>query len=507
MTLNCKRPLALIILDGWGVSPHREGNALAMANTPCYDELCRTYPSTTLAASGTAVGLPAGEPGNAESGHRTIGAGRIVETEAATIANAVSTGDFLKNDVLRSALSRAGADGKVVHFVGLLGDGGVHSSQETLFALLRMARLAGVRDAFVHGILDGRDVQPRTADIYVDALQIKMADIGIGQIASLCGRFYAMDGSEHWERTARAYTMLVHGEGERGFDPVTAIRASFLRGITDEFISPIVIERGGDEPVATIREADLVIFFNHKGDAMKQLVRSIAVPDRATPKPRPEVICLTEYDASFDLPVAFRSAGGGSFLSDVLQREGVRNYRITETSRSTHVSTFFNGSGMADPAFERHLFLQPPVRDSFEAGPESRSFKIADAVIRGLGADSDGVFVVNMPAPAMVADSGNLERTVESVQFVDTCLGGVLEKLREVNGIALVTASHTGCERIAASGGSAAPNPVPLHLVDAASPHGGLMSGGSLADIAPTMLGLKGIEKPAEMAGSDLRIL
>lgn len=508
MTLNSKRPLALIILDGWGVSPDRGGNAIALAHTPYYDEIRERFPSTTLAVSGVSVGLPAGEPGNAEIGHRIIGAGRAVQTEAARIASAVATGKFLTDERLRPAIAKAAAERRAIHFIGLLGDGGVHSSQETLFALLRMAKLAGASNAFVHAILDGRDVRPRTADVYVDALEIKMADIGLGTVASLCGRFYGMDTSEHWERTARAYTMLVHGEGERGFDAVTAIRASFLRGISDEFISPIVIETRADEPVATIKDGDLVIFFNHRADGMRQLVRSLAVPDPASPKPRVETVCMTEYDPAFGLPVAFEQVNGGSFLSDIFDLRRIKNYRITETSRAAHLSTIFNGRSSANTDLERRVFLQTAGPETLETDPESKSFKITDTVIRGLNTVGEGVFIMNLPAAALLAETGNFDKTAESVQFVDTCLGGVIEKVIEMNGVAVVTASHSGCESIAARNGSRnEPAPVPFHVIDPENTHKRLASGGSLADVAPTMLGILGIEQPPEMTGRDLRTL
>src|SRR5688572_18413984 len=302
---NNLRPLALIILDGWGVSSELQGNAIAAAHTPCYDELRSRFPFTALAVPAVPTGRFLSAESRSELGHRTIGAGREVETEPVRIEKAIRSGEFLRNEVLLSAFRSAVENGKSVHLVGLLSDGGVHSSQETLFALLRMAKMTGVDEAYVHGILDGRDVRPRTADVYVDALEIKMADIGIGKIASLCGRFYGMDNGQNWERTARAYTMVVHGEGERGFDAVTAIRASFLRGISDEFIAPIVIEKDIDLPVATVKEGDTVIFFNHNAEPMHQLVRSIAVPDAASVKPRINAVCLTEYDPTFGLPAAF----------------------------------------------------------------------------------------------------------------------------------------------------------------------------------------------------------
>ncbi len=506
MSSKNTRPLALIILDGWGVSPSSDGNAIARAHTPFYDELCKLCPSTLLTVPGLARGTPIGGSAAAEIGHRTIGAGRSIQTDAERVSNAVSSGEILRNEVLRPAFVRAAAGGRAVHFLGLLSDGGVNSSQDSLFALLRMAKLAGVSEAYVHAILDGRDVPPRTADVYVEALEVKLADVGLGRIASLCGRFYAMDSSQHWERTARAYTMLVHGEGERSSDAVAAVRASFLRGISDEFISPLVIEKAADEPVATIKDNDLVIFFNHREEGMRQLVRSLAVPDETSTGPNIEAVCLTEYDPAFALPVAFRREKGSNFLGDVLAAERIRNFRVTETSRAEHVTAYFNGSARADTDIERHIFLQTARPEAIRAEPESRSFKVADTVIRGLDAATDGVFVMNFPASALLAEAGDLEKTIESVQFIDTCLGGVVEKIRSLNGVAVITASHSGCEQI---GNDVAVNldthPVPLHFIDPQMPHLRLASGGSLADVAPTILASLGIAKPAEMTGTDLR--
>ncbi len=509
MSSKNTRPLALIILDGWGVSPSSDGNAVARAHTPFYDELCKFCPSTLLAVPGLTRGTPIGGSAAAEIGHRTIGAGRPIQTDAERVSNAVSSGEILRNEVLRSAFVRAAAGGKAVHFLGLLSDGGVHSSQDSLFALLRMAKLAGVSEAYVHAILDGRDVPPRTADVYVEALEVKLADVGLGRIASLCGRFYAMDSSQHWERTARVYTMLVLGEGERSADAVAAVRASFLRGISDEFISPLVIERAGGEPVATIKDGDLVVFFNHRDEGMRQIVRSVAVPDQNSTGPRVDAVCLTEYDPAFGLPVAF-GREAGSFLNDVLTAERIRNFRITETSRSEHISTFFNGNSVAEADMERHVFLGPSGhgREGIDVGPESRSFKVADTAIRGLEAAADGVFVLNFPASAVLAETGDLEKTIESVQFIDTCLGGVVAKVRSMGGVSVITASHSGCERIGVDTAvNDGPCRVPLHIVDPGSPHTRLASEGSLADVAPTILGSLGIAPPADMIGTDLRLM
>ncbi|HMQ03718.1 MAG TPA: 2,3-bisphosphoglycerate-independent phosphoglycerate mutase [Pyrinomonadaceae bacterium] len=509
MSYQTRPPLALIILDGWGISGTSAGNALAQAHTPYYNEICRRFPSCALQASGESVGLPTHTPGNAEVGHRTIGAGRVVKTTRAHLEESLANGEFARNRVLESAIKNAAARGTAVHLVGLLSDGGVHSSPESLFALLRMAKAAGVKEVFVHAILDGRDVDQRTADIYVEALEIKMVDIGIGKISTLCGRFYSMDEGGKWERTARAFTMMVHGEGERSFDAATAIRASFLRGISDEFIAPIVIESSAGQPLGVIREGDVVIFFNHVAAPMRQLVRSLAVSDAATPKPKVEAVCMTEYDPAFGLPFAIAEEAGQNLFPHVLDHCGIKNYRITESVRASHVSAVFNGGDGTASSLETDIFVQT-VQESLLSEPESRSFKIADAAIESIAADPSGIFIVNLPAADLLAAYGSIEKTVEAVQFVDTCLGGLVEKIVETNGVALITSSHSGCEDLngvgrgpVGAGGSM--NPVPLHLVHSQEPTRSL-SDGSLTDVAPTMLGILGLKIPAEMSGRDLRL-
>ncbi|HEX6127058.1 MAG TPA: 2,3-bisphosphoglycerate-independent phosphoglycerate mutase [Pyrinomonadaceae bacterium] len=511
MTTANQRPLALIILDGWGVSSQTEGNAIALAHTPYYDEICSRYPRTSLASAGERVGLAATSPGSAEAGHLNIGAGRVVQTDIAKVAKSVRSGEFARNPVLQPTMAKAAASGKPVHLIGLLSDGGVHSSPENLYALLRMAKQEGVSDVFVHGILDGRDVPPRTADVHVEALEIKMADIGIGKIATLCGRFFAMDSSENWERTARAFTMLVHAEGERARDPLTAIRNSFLRGIGDEFIAPIVIEKDTGVPVATVRNGDVVVFFNHRADTMRQLTRSLAVPEIGSPSAKPAIdaVCLTEYDHSFDLPVAFAPATEGNVLGQVFANGKIANYRIAGADRFPHVTHFFNAGSDPSP-FECDSNVELPASQHRETEPEMESFKVADRALQYLTTDEPSVFVVNFSASAIAAETGNLQHTIEAVQYVDTCLGGVIERVREAGGVSIVTSSYAGCERmIDATGGPdrfASDNPVPLHIIDDSGTGIQLRSDGSLCDVAPTILGMLGLEKPSEMTGSDLRI-
>lgn len=509
-----RRPLALIIIDGWGYSSRREGNAIALAHTPYYDEISTKYPKTLLEAAGNRVGLPDGAIGSSEVGHLNIGAGRVVQTEIAKIRKALRTGDFFENKVLLKAFQKVKENNSSLHLIGLLSDGDVHSSQENLFALLRLAKRIGLEKVFIHAILDGSDVMPRTADVYIEALEIKMADIGIGKLASLCGRYYGMDRELNWERTARAFTMLVHAEGERSFDAVSAIRGSFLRGINDDFIQPVVLEEKPGVPIATIKDGDGVVFFNHRADGMRQLVKSISVADADSPsmiaKPKVETVCLVEYDRTFGLPVAFPLEEEKNVLAQIFAQNGVLNCRLTETEKYAHVTYFFNGGVESEHPCEQRVLIPSPKISAYETQPEMACFKVTDKLLRGLEAGENDVFIVNLAAADLVAHSGNLNKTIEAVQFIDTCLGGILQKVREVNGVALITSSHGNCEEMinfdnGKVNNSQTKNPVPFHLVDESVNGLKLRTDGALEDIAPTILGLLGIEKPEEMTGSDLR--
>lgn len=505
-----QRPLALVILDGWGYAPRTEGNAIAIAHTPFYDEICRRYPMTTLAAAGESIGQAADSPGNAEIGHLNLGTGRVAQTDLSRIRSAISSGEFLQNPVLERALKKAKESNSAIHLIGLLSDGGVHSSMESLFAILRMAKLHGLEKVYIHCILDGLDVPARTADVYVEALEIKLADIGVGKIATLCGRFFAMDANENWERTARTFTMLVHAEGERTRDAVTSIRNSFLRGIADEFIAPIVVERAPEVPMTTVNSGDLVIFFNHRAETMRQLVRSLCLAGGAGAKPSVDTVCMTEYDRSFNLPAAFRQEPEKNALVSVLSAHQIPSVKITETARLPHLTRLFDGGADSPQQFEEEvLHTTAPAADLW---PESQSFKITDTFVSGLEATGNGVFVINLPAADMAAESGVLNRAVAAIRYMDTCLGGICETAREAGGIVLITSSHGSCEEIAdvANGETqtaSTANRVPLHIIDPLSPAPHLRENGSLADVAPTILGILGIEKPEEMTGSDLRVL
>lgn len=508
-----KRPVALVILDGWGYAPRTEGNAIAIAHTPFYDEIARIYPMTTLTASGASVGLADEQPGNAEVGHLNIGTGRVAQTEISRIKNAVMSGEFLDNEVLKNAFSKAKVDDSAVHVIGLLSDGGVHSSTENLFAIVRLAKLQGLKKVYIHCILDGLDVPQRTADVYVEALEIKLADIGVGEIATLCGRFFAMDSGKNWERTARAFTMLVHAEGERSREAVGAIRNSFLRGISDEFISPIVIESSFDTPVATVKNSDLVVFFNHRADGMRQLVRSLCVPDESiSVKPLVETVCLTDYDRSFNLRSAFSHVPEKSTLTEVLSNNEILNFKITETLRFQHVTNFFDGGADVQQQTEQQILVPGTRAGAADHHPESQSFKITDKLLRSIKSAPNGVFVANIPAADLMAETGDVEKTIAAIQFIDTCIGGICDKVTRAGGVVLITSTHGNCEEMlhfdsGEASFSSTANPVPFHYVDENTNGLKLREDGSLSDIAPTILGILGIEKPPEMTGSDLRML
>ncbi|HUF02555.1 MAG TPA: 2,3-bisphosphoglycerate-independent phosphoglycerate mutase [Aridibacter sp.] len=509
-----RKPLALVILDGWGYSPSRKGNAIALAHTPNYDRICAEFPSTILAAAGERVGLANGAAGDSEIGHLIIGTGRIVKGIERKIIAAINDGAFFDNAALNAAYDSANARGSAIHLVGLVSDGGVHSTLDSLFALLRLAGKKGITEnVFIHAILDGKDVAQRTANIYIEMLGIKLAEIGIGRIATLCGRHYAMDSSQNWDRTVRAFTMLVHSEGEPASDPVEAIHGSFLRGISDEFIQPVIMENGNGEPLGKVRDGDSVIFFNHRPEGMRQLVRALAVSDFGEGgfgKPKIAAVCLTQYDEKFELPVAFEDSERAEGLARVFADNGIYNCRVSEAERFRYVTQFFNGgSGGKHPCEQR---IAVPTRpDPAREAPEMGSFKVTDRLLRGLDAGENEVFVVNLSAADIVAHSGNLERTVEAVQFVDTCLGGIVGKVLEVGGTAIVTADHGNIEQmIDPRTGKPDPhhtsNPVPFHLItsDPSSYH--FRDNGALEDIAPTMLALLGLDRPEEMTGRDLRL-
>lgn len=511
---NKSGPLALIIIDGWGYSPNREGNAIALAATPYYDELTNIYPHTLLEAHGSRVGLPAGIMGNSEVGHLNIGAGRVIRMDVSRIDHAIQTREFFSNPVLVAAMDDVKVRDKALHLMGLLSDGQVHSSQEHLYALLRMAKQRGLQRVFVHCFLDGRDTPPDSAAGYVASLQSRTQEIGCGQIATVVGRYYAMDRDKRWERTRRGYDLLVHGVGEHAKDPVAAIKHSYERGITDEFVEPIVIFDANDQPVAKVQQGDGVIFFNFRPDRARQITRALAVPDfdefPVGDRPRIDFVCFSVYDATFPVPAAFPLQQHKNVLAEVWAGLCVRNYRLAETEKYAHVTYFFNGGVEREYNCENRLLVPSPKIATYDLQPEMSAFKVTDKVLRGIEEGETDVFVVNFANPDMVGHTGKLAETIQACHYVDTCLGWITKAIRQARGISLITADHGNAEQMIdpKTGGPHTAhtiNPVPFHLIDEAARGLKLREGGALEDVAPTVLGLIGIDKPGEMTGRDLR--
>jgi len=507
-------PLALIVLDGFGYRAEREGNAIALAKMPYYHELLEKYPHTLIEASGECVGLPPGVMGNSNVGHFCLGAGRVVLTDIERINHAIKSGEFFHNPALNAAMENATKHDRALHLMGLLSDGLVHSSQEHAYALLQMAKDREVRRVFVHCFLDGRDTPPSSAEKYVAAMQNKCREFGVGEIATVVGRYYAMDRDKHWERTERAYRLLVHGEGLRTNDPLAAIRQSYEHDVTDEFIEPMVVVRDGGEPVTTIHDGDSVIFFNFRADRARQITAALAVPGfDAFPTPqRPPVhlVCFAVYDKNYPLPVAFPPARPTNVLAEVFAGLGVRNFRLAETEKYAHVTYFFNGGVEQEFPFEKRLLIPSPRVATYDLVPEMSAFKITDKLLRAIEGNEADVFIVNFANPDMVGHTGMLDKTIEACQYVDTCLGWITKAMRTARGTTLITADHGNAEQMldlktGQPHTAHTSNPVPFHLIDEDSYGVKLREGGALEDVAPTMLGLLGIEKPEEMTGRDLR--
>ena len=510
MSHHTKTPLALIVIDGFGYSPQREGNAIALAETPFYDEIFEKYPRTLLEASGARVGLPAGVMGNSEVGHLNIGAGRAIRMDVSRIDYAIETGEILANPVLNATMDAA--KNSSLHFIGLLSDGQVHSSQTHLYALLKMAKARGVNRIFVHAFLDGRDTAQKSAEGYLRKLQGVIDEIGAGEIASLCGRFYAMDRDKRWPRTEKAFDLLTKAEGFRAADPIQAVQTFYERGITDEFIGPIVIEKNG-RPTATINDGDAVICFNYRPDRVRQITAALTQSDFAEPfaavKPQINYACLTQYDKTFNLPIAFAQIKHDNVLANVFDRENIRNYRFAETEKYPHVTYFFNGGIEQEYICENRLLVPSPKVETYDLLPEMSAFKLTDKILRQIEQHETDVFIINFANCDMVGHSGRLDKTIEAVQYVDTCLGWITEGIRAAGGTSIVTADHGNCEmmidpKTGEPHTAHTTNLVPLHLVGQGFIGQKLREDGALSDIAPTILGLLDVAVPAEMTGRSL---
>jgi 2,3-bisphosphoglycerate-independent phosphoglycerate mutase len=531
------KPLVLIILDGWGYRADTKANAIAMARKPTYDRLLREYPNTLIHTSGPFVGLPEGQMGNSEVGHLNIGAGRIVHMDITRLDLMIQNGEFFSHPVLVEAMKNARASARKLHLFGLVSDGGVHSRQEHLYALLKMARQQGVERVFVHAFMDGRDTLPTNGAGYLEQLQQKMREYNCGKIATVNGRYYAMDRDRRWERIAKAFGAMVDGKAEGGTyaDAVQGMKESYNKGVTDEFVVPFVCtdkdkdNRG--EPVARITDDDSCICFNFRADRVRQITRALcrnsglnekggsdlpgaadldaAIPRERAPK-NLKYVCMTRYDKNFSLPVVIPPESMANILANVMGNLNMRNLRVAETEKYAHVTYFFNGGvEQPFPGEERVLVPSPKVA-TYDLKPEMSAAGIAEAVVKATNDSAFDVMVVNFANADMVGHSGKIEPTIKAVETVDACLGQIEKAVRAKGGAILITADHGNAEMMIdpETGGphtAHTTNPVPFIVVAEDAKQYTLKPNGSLRDISPTILGMLGITEPKEMTGSDLR--
>ena len=501
-----KKPVMLMILDGWGVAPASDVNAATLAQTPNLDRYFKEFPHTTLEASGMEVGLPEGQIGNSEVGHLNIGAGRIIYQSLTRITKAIKDGDFFTNEVLCACMDKTKNAGKALHLMGLLSDGGVHSNINHLIALLEMAKARGLEKVYVHAFLDGRDVPPKSAVGFIKQLQDAIAELEFGKIATVMGRYYAMDRDNRWDRLEKAYKTLVLGEGKLVTDPVQGVEASYEAGVTDEFVEPMVVE-GVD---AKITSGDGIIFFNFRPDRARQITRALndaEFPHFERPASALPVnfVCMTQYDATIDAPVAYPPEEYNDTLGEVLAKEGKHQLRIAETEKYAHVTFFFNG-GVEEPNLnEERVLINSPKVATYNLQPEMSAYDVTNALMAELDKDKFDVIVLNYANPDMVGHTGVLSAAIKAMEAVDECVGKVVDKVLSLGGSVCITADHGNLEKMAEADGTPhtahTTNVVPFIL---ASNKEHKLHSGVLADIAPTMLELLNIEKPAVMTGSSL---
>ncbi|MDI3482070.1 MAG: 2,3-bisphosphoglycerate-independent phosphoglycerate mutase [Tepidanaerobacteraceae bacterium] len=507
-----KKPLMLMILDGWGINENAEGNAILKAKTPNYDKLMRHYPNTTLQASGLSVGLPEGQMGNSEVGHLNLGAGRVVYQEFTRISEDIRTGGFFKNPVLLKAMDNASKNGTSLHLMGLLSDGGVHSHIDHLLALLKMAKQQGLTRVYVHAFLDGRDVPPANAEIYIKRLEKEIDELGIGEIATIAGRYYAMDRDKRWDRTEKAYNAIVLGEGIKAKDALTALENSYSRQETDEFVVPTVITDKEGNPKATVKEKDSVIFFNFRPDRARQLTHAFCNEDfegfkRKSGFLKVYYVCMTQYDVKLkNAQVAYKPQSLEKIFAEVISKKGLKQLRIAETEKYAHVTFFFNGGVEKSHPGEDRILIPSPKVATYDLKPEMSAYEVTDKVIEKIGEELYDVIILNYANSDMVGHTGIFEAAVKAVEAVDECIGKVVEAIRAKGGTVIITADHGNAEQMVdydtgEPHTAHTSNPVPFILV---SDRPYRLHPGKLADVAPTMLELLGIEKPEEMTGESL---
>jgi 2,3-bisphosphoglycerate-independent phosphoglycerate mutase len=506
------KPLVLIIRDGWGVrdedpeSARLHGNAVLLARLPVLDRLLATYPHSLLQAAGEAVGLPPGQMGNSEVGHQNLGAGRVTYQDLMRISVAVRDRSFFRNRVLLEIMSEVRQSGRRLHLMGLLSDGGVHSHNTHLYALLEMAKLQQLRSdqVVVHPIMDGRDTPPRSGAGYLEQLEQQIGEIGVGNIGTVIGRYYSMDRDNRWERTDRAYAAYVKGQGAAAHSAAEAIEASYAADVTDEFVEPAVIVDDGGRPVGCVQDGDGIIFFNFRPDRARQITRAFTVGE-----PKVLYVCMTEYDSTFRTPVAFPPEIVENPLGEVVAAAGLRQLRIAETEKYAHVTYFFNGG--RENAFEhedRALIPSQKVA-TYDLHPAMSAEGITEDLLQRLsgGESPYDLVVLNFANADMVGHTGILPATIEALEVVDACVGRIVERVRELGGVTLITGDHGNAEQMIDDDGGPLTahtiNPVHLIVVDDER-RGAPLQDGIFADVAPTVLGVLGLKAPPEMTGHSL---
>ena len=501
-----KKPVLLMILDGWGIAPASSSNAATLARTPNLDKYFANYPHTQLEASGLEVGLPAGQIGNSEVGHLNIGSGRIIYQSLTRISKSIADGDFFTNPVLVKVMNEVKASGKALHLLGLLSDGGVHSHITHIIALLEMAQKHGLTKVYVHAFLDGRDVPPQSALTYVEQLEAAMDKIGVGKIATVSGRYYAMDRDKRWERLAKAYATVAQGDGPRAASATAGIEASYEAGVTDEFVVPFTIE-GVD---GRISAGDGVIFANFRPDRAREITRAIIDEDfpyfERPASARPvHFACMAQYDATIAAPVAYPPESIDDTLGQVLAQRGLRQLRIAETGKYAHVTFFFNG-GVEEPnQNEERILIPSPKVATYDLQPEMSAEEVTQALLAELDKDKFDVVILNFANPDMVGHTGVLEAAIKAMEKVDNCVGRVVERVLALDGSVCICADHGNLEKMAEPDGEPntahTTNPVPFLLISKEKHE---LHQGILADIAPTMLELLHIPQPKAMTGKSL---
>jgi 2,3-bisphosphoglycerate-independent phosphoglycerate mutase len=503
----------LIVLDGFGERPERDGNAIRLAQTPSFDALYRDFPHTLVHTSGLAVGLPDGQMGNSEVGHMNMGSGRIVYQDLTRINKAISDGDFFENRALVDAIDKARAGGKALHLMGLTSPGGVHSSLEHAYAIVELCKRRGLEKVYWHAFLDGRDTPPKSAAGFLRDVAAQLRQIGVGRIATVVGRYWAMDRDNRWDRVEKAYRLLTRGEGERSADPAAAVEKRYAEGETDEFIKPIIVA-AGDEGGATIGDGDAVVFFNFRADRARELTRALTADtfdafQRGTKIALSAYVCLCQYDASFPLAIAFPPLSLKMILGEYLASLGLAQFRTAETEKYAHVTFFFNGGREEPfPREERRLVPSPKDVATYDLKPQMSAEDVANGVCKAIDSEQYAFVLVNFANPDMVGHTGVLPAAVSAIDTIDHCIGRIIKCAQAHDTVVVITADHGNCEQMIDENGhphtAHTTNPVPFIVADNRLRGQRLRSDGRLCDVAPTVLALMGLGQPAEMEGQSL---